>query len=381
MAAASEPGSSKADLKKLLLRSKEEPVNCALGLGKDKQAIILVSKIKQPRALLKELEQQAGGALLSPCFGTAMVDADDDPKRVVLTVNKAAGGIAAKLKKTLKGTGFTKAVIRLEDGTVAEAAEEEEGEDEAAAAPAAPAASPPPPPPPPPPVKAAAAPDPAALTRELAALARRIPEAAGSDHGLRATLLKLATDANVNIKTNNLRYATDFIAQLREALRDALDNAGVGVGQVVAPPAAAVAAPRPQPAAAAAASAAPPRKEPLLPIWRDAKDDAGEQLGKLQTTLRASKHPLLLRIADQGLNAVTGRLQTGLQAALMDYDRASPDDAGAQAKVEAAVAEFRSFVQGSKLLPMLDANPFGVKLSLHADLSRALDEIDASLAA
>jgi hypothetical protein len=89
---------------------------------------------------------------------------------------------------------------------------------------------------PPPQPKQQATPDKAVLEKELAALARRIPELPPTTGAMiKARLVKLATDANVNIKTNNLNYAANYIAQLREALRDALDAAGVGVGQVVAP--------------------------------------------------------------------------------------------------------------------------------------------------
>src|ERR1700761_361682 len=81
-----------------------------------------------------------------------------------------------------------------------------------------------------------ARPDADTLVKELSALARRIPELPPTaDAAIKARLVKLATDANVNIKTNNLNYAADFVGQLRAALRDALDTAGVGVGQVVPP--------------------------------------------------------------------------------------------------------------------------------------------------
>ncbi len=99
----------------------------------------------------------------------------------------------------------------------------------------APPAPPAPPRPPQPPPRAPAPPDVGALVKELSGLARRIAEVPDTDPAAKAKLVKLATDANVNIKTNNLRYATDFIAQLREALREALDDAGVGVGRVVPP--------------------------------------------------------------------------------------------------------------------------------------------------
>lgn len=61
-----------------------------------------------------------------------------------------------------------------------------------------------------------------ALKKELAGLLQRIPQIPPSDPDLKARAVKLATDANVQIKTNNLNSAAGFIGQLR----DALDGAG-----------------------------------------------------------------------------------------------------------------------------------------------------------
>ena len=460
MAAAPDVGMDKADLKKLLVKSKEEPVNCAVGLGKDQQAMILLHRTKSPPTLLKELEKQAGGPLKAPCHGTALVDFDGDPTLVILTVNKAASGIAAKLKKTLRGTGFTKAMIRLEDGTVVDRADEEEGDaDTPAGPPAQPeqlAAA------------AAAGPSVEALSKELAALVRRIPDAIAADPTSKAALTKLATDANANLKANKLDAASGCIAQLRDALRDAPAAAGVGTGQVAQqaapsgptpPPAPPLAKPaagpgvealtkelaalirripdaiaadptskapltklatdananlkanrldaasdciaqlrdalgdapgaagtgqaaRPAADAAAAANAGPAAAAKPLQVWLDAKDDANEQIGKLQTAMRSLRHPLFDRVADQGLNGITGRLQVGLQVALTEVDHASGTArAAAQTKARAVVADFRNFLTTDPVLPVLEKNPLGVKVTLRAGLGQALDAIDKALAA
>ena len=60
-----------------------------------------------------------------------------------------------------------------------------------------------------------------ALKKELAGLMQRIPQIPPSDPDLKARAVKLATDANVQIKTNNLNAATGFIGQLREVLAGA----------------------------------------------------------------------------------------------------------------------------------------------------------------
>jgi len=125
MAKAAAPEIDKSELKKLLVRSKKEPVNCAVGLAADGSAVIMLDKIKQPRAVLRKMEEEYGD-IKNGRWGTAEVDTDVDPKLVVLTINKTASGIARKLKKTLKGTTFTKVRVMLEGGGV----DEEDMEDE-----------------------------------------------------------------------------------------------------------------------------------------------------------------------------------------------------------------------------------------------------------
>jgi hypothetical protein len=125
-----------ADMKKLLIVSKRQPVHCGVGMTKD-GVVLLLDKIKPPRALVKDLEKQFPD-MKSPHWGTAVVDTDEDPKLVILTLNKAAPGMARRMKKTLKGTGFTKVEIHLEDGSVADKVGEEDEEGAEGAAPAAP---------------------------------------------------------------------------------------------------------------------------------------------------------------------------------------------------------------------------------------------------
>ena len=126
-------GMEVADMKRLLTKSKVEPVNVAVGLD-GKNAVMMLHKIKQPKAVSKDLEGKFKG-LKNPRWGTAFVDTDADAKLVILTLNRAASGMGQKLKKTLKGTGFSKVRIQLEDGTVDEdVGEEDEEESESDAA-------------------------------------------------------------------------------------------------------------------------------------------------------------------------------------------------------------------------------------------------------
>ena len=125
MAKPAAPEIDKNELKKLLIRSKKEPVNCAVGVAADGSAVIMLDKIKQPRAVFKKMEEEYGD-IKNGRWGTAEVDVDADPKLVILTINKAASGLARKMKKTLKGTTFTKVRVMLEGGGV----DEEEMEDD-----------------------------------------------------------------------------------------------------------------------------------------------------------------------------------------------------------------------------------------------------------
>lgn len=105
-------------LKQLLRLSKKEPVNCAVaGQTNDAtMAFILLDKVKAPKAVSGMLDKE-NPKNFNLRWGTAVVDTDLDPKLVTFTLNKNVTGMAKKLKKTLKGTGYTKVVINFEDGT------------------------------------------------------------------------------------------------------------------------------------------------------------------------------------------------------------------------------------------------------------------------
>lgn len=227
-----ETGMEKADMKRLLIRSKSEPVNCAIAQGEEPAtALLLMHKIKAARAVERMLKDEFPKSK-NHRFGTASVDADDNPKLVKFFLNKPISGMARRLVKTLKGTGFTKAIILLEDGTEVEAHEEAEEEAGVAASPGIPAEPQPgvaagAPPPPSGPDAAKAAADGAALRALLATLAAQIPAVAGEDARRKAELVKLATDANVNLKTNNLIYAATFLAQLKREIEIPVVRAGV----------------------------------------------------------------------------------------------------------------------------------------------------------
>jgi hypothetical protein len=379
MAADVNTGMEKQDMKRLLMKSKTEPVNCAFAQGTDPtMALFMLDKVKQPKAVEKELTKEFPDAK-NTRWGTAFVDMDDDPKQVKLTVNKPISGAARKLVKTLKGTGFTKVVILLEDGSVAESAGEEEEEGQAAgaapeatAAPAAPPAAPPAPPAPP----AAAQPDAAALTRALGELIRRIPGAVAAAPALKDALSKLATDANLNLKTNNLTTAATSIAALRKAL-DAAPQ-----GATAAAPAA--------PPAPAAAPAKPPEGAKVTYAksrlaWLAARKKMESEIEKLRGEIVASfqedgEGPELDKLYRDRVAPVLQGLDESL-ADKLDEAANAADPAQHQkllGEAKAIIKRYTDFLAAEPLIADLDDNPF-VPLSINATMSATLTALSKAV--
>jgi hypothetical protein len=119
---------------------------------------------------------------------------------------------------------------------------------------------------------------------------------------------------------------------------------------------------------------------PLLPIWIEAKDTVGEQITKLQTVMRGTDFPLLRRIADAGLNGITGRLQVGLMVELTEFDRAATDARPQSAtRLRGAINRLRGFLDQDRAVPLLDSNPLGVTVAIRRELGGALDRIERAL--
>ena len=125
MGAQVDAGMDKTDLKKFLGYAKKDPVNCAVGIS-DGKPVIVLDRVKKPKAIEKDLSDKLPDMKVVR-WGTASID-QDNPKLVVLRLNKSASGLAAKLRKPLKEAGFSQVEIRLEDGTVAEKVSDEEDE-------------------------------------------------------------------------------------------------------------------------------------------------------------------------------------------------------------------------------------------------------------
>ena len=263
MGAQVDAGMDKTDLKKFLGYAKKDPVNCAVGIS-DGKPVIVLDRVKKPKAIEKDLSDKLPDMKVVR-WGTASID-QDNPKLVVLRLNKSASGLAAKLRKPLKEAGFSQVEIRLEDGTVAEKVSDEEDEDappggappaqaaqETAAAAAGDGAEQP----------AAAAPDGAGdagaapaqadagdagaapaqadtgdLKHRLAGLLVQAKAAITADPSLKAQIGTLAAQASAALKTGDAAAAADSIGQLEYALAEAAAaGSGAAGGDADAAPA------------------------------------------------------------------------------------------------------------------------------------------------
>jgi len=232
-------GMGRAGLKRMLKYARKEPVRAAFALGADGKPIITLDKRKQPRALEKGLKQDAPDSK-NHRFGTVMVD-PDEPKLARFVINRAASGMAKKLVLALKGTGFNKVRIVLDDGTDVDSAEgepEEETEDEtedelddddtdegeaetasseanssvpydetSAEASGADQAE-----------SKSDQPDAATLTSTLTALVKRMVDVIAADPPKKTALAELATDAQASLKRGDLAQAAACMDVLRQAL-------------------------------------------------------------------------------------------------------------------------------------------------------------------
>jgi hypothetical protein len=129
--------------------------------------------------------------------------------------------------------------------------------------------------------------------------------------------------------------------------------------------------------------ATPPGPTPAktLPQWREAIEAVGEDIATLQAKMRDIGHPVLTRVADQGLGPFTKNLQVGLHVALLEFDGGGAGRDQARAKAEGLIADFRRFLDSNPVVPLLDRNPFGVALNMQARLTTALASIEATLRA
>ena len=115
--------------------------------------------------------------------------------------------------------------------------------------------------------------------------------------------------------------------------------------------------------------------------WNNTTQEVGRQVESLRKVLLASTDPELHRIAEFGLNGITGKLRVGLETALREVAVATPDARpNAAAKVAQAAAALRGFLATDRRIAACDACPT-VPVSLRATFSAGLDSLDRMLKA
>lgn len=116
-----------------------------------------------------------------------------------------------------------------------------------------------------------------------------------------------------------------------------------------------------------------------LQRWRDASEKVDAQIGALRNALLATDDADLHRIADTGLNGITGRRKVGLQTALGELAGASgPKLVPLARKAAEAAQEYQSFVQSDPRVHACDAYP-KITTPIGATLGPALGDLARAL--
>lgn len=357
-------GMERGALKALLVRSKKEPVSCALGKGKEANAAyILLDKIKNPKALQAALEKEFPD-IKDPRRGTASVDTDVDPKLVVFSINRPASGLAPRMIKLLKPVGFSKVRFVFEDGSAEEALSgEEEEEGSGAEGDEGVSAAPPSPPQPPP-----AAINSNELRDRLTALVERMREVIKNDPSRTGALMALAKQAQFALGTNNLKAAT----QSTDALEAELDAA------------AASPAPAPQPTAKPSAASGPVAYAKSRLAWLAVRK-------KMETDLETLRKQILDFYKNEDIVGELGaRYTERVKPILSNLDESSladaldmatnatdPDERSKLvAQSQEIIKRYQSFLTSEPFFKELDTNPF-VPLAI----TKTMDTTLATLAA
>jgi hypothetical protein len=336
MAKEPEFGMDKAELKTLLLKSKQEPVSCALGKGKEASAAyILLHKTKAPLALETELGKKFAD-LRDGRRGSASVDPDVDPKLVNFRINKPASGLAPRVAKLLKTVGFAKVRFEFEDGS---APETHGSDDENEVAPAAA------------PADAAPTYDADAIKHRLALLVQQMIKAIGADPSRKDALSAMARQANAALTSGGLPEASLQCDELESALAQPVAQAAAPGVPVPDAPAA------PTPEAVAVAKS----RQAWLAVHRKVATDI-ETLRR--SILEEYQDTALVAQLDQRFGEVVAPVLTHLDAALATAldEIGTARDAGERVRLVERAHElmrgYESYVASEPLLADLDSNPF-----------------------
>lgn len=114
--------------------------------------------------------------------------------------------------------------------------------------------------------------------------------------------------------------------------------------------------------------------------WQDASEAVDGQISKLQSVLRGSGDPDLEKIAEYGLNAVTGNHRVRLMAAIMEIDRASGmPSRDMVANAAKRIGALEKHIASDAVVKAVDTNPFKVDMSIAKTLSGATTQLKGAL--
>jgi hypothetical protein len=114
-------------------------------------------------------------------------------------------------------------------------------------------------------------------------------------------------------------------------------------------------------------------------IWRDASESVDGQLNELRRVLLATEDKDLHRIAEFGLNGITGTRKVSLQKALLAMGAASGSALVTLGREAAQRAdEYRAFITSDPRVQACDAYP-KITVPIGATLGGALAELSRSL--
>lgn len=124
-----------------------------------------------------------------------------------------------------------------------------------------------------------------------------------------------------------------------------------------------------------------PEWEKAKKSWLDAIDTVNGQLEKLRIELlKVPEDKELQRIAEFGLNAITGDHKVPLQKAIIQVDQAKDGDpAKAIAEAKEMVVEFRDHIDVDERVEACDENPFDVTVTIRATLDPVLAQMEQVL--
>ena len=404
-----------AEIEKLFTKAKSsgEAYPFAFGLASKPEECGLAVHLRKGGDVLKKELKKASPAIRKVCFGTFTIDGSD----VRLQSESPIKGIIKQLKKRFRDAGMMKYKpvligtdgMELDEDSLPDPTDEEEEEGDEGGAPDTPPATP------------VIAPELAALTARLVALR---PGVAAAPAEQAAALTAAFSKAVGQVKAGDVAGAEATITVLEKVLArnaaaapapaaakappppappGAAERLGAALAQMVpriravggpaqaaltqqalavqaliaaGDAAGALAAIRALGATLAAAETAPAGPAPL-DIWNAAKAAVDLGIGQLQSALRGYRHPMTDRIAEFGLNGLSGSgVQTAVMAALFEHRAATgPAREAATRKLAAAAAAYGQFLSGNTLIPHCEKNPFGVTLDIRATMTAALEQI------